>query len=208
MYMRPGQVVSLGAPPGASATAPWCGGLPVVKQMLSSLGYYRGTPSGPNQWLAQDDAAMNAFSLVEGLSYRSGVVTQTHCARLIERWEGKFTGALKSQMVRVAREEPGGINAARLRCMAKPGYMWDPSTNTCIAPSRTLVGDVPPEMAAAQACVEAGGVWHSDMKQCVFVEDAAARPAGWWDRQSTGVKVAMIGGGVVAAGTILYALAR
>ena len=90
----PGQVVSLGAPPGASATASWCGGLAVVKQMLYDLGHYYGVPSPPNNWRAEDNAAMNAFALGEGLPYRSDVVMPEHCARLIARWEGKFAQTL------------------------------------------------------------------------------------------------------------------
>lgn len=70
-----------------------------------------------------------------------------------------------------------------------------------------------PGSEAAQAllnkvsCEQQGGVWDAGKAACLSPEQAAEQ-ATWWGRQSTGVKVAIIGGGaavLIGLGWLLFA---
>jgi hypothetical protein len=221
----------LGLPPGASAQPPWCGGIAPLKQMLTDLGFYLG-PIDSNFDKATD-SAVASFARSKGVAYRSGVLSSELCAKMAAAWESRF-GVKKIDVRRVSQQfaqralvTPKGdeqltLDQEAFQCQIQ-GKVWDPATRTCSKPppaqQQTSFETPADELGPVEQCLLAGGGWLDG--ECVYPEtgermeyqprdEAGVQVAepGWWERQDTGVKVAIIGGGVLVAGGIIFAVTR
>jgi hypothetical protein len=225
----------LGLPPGAAPTGPECGSIAGLQRMLAELGVYMGAIDGALS--ASFVALCKSYAQSKGVPFSSGAtISDAFCSAVAADWNARFykpfSASLRQAVARTTTATPSysrgmvsdgsmAIDPAALQC-AFQGGVYDPATKKCSFPSRdtTNGGGTPADqLTAVEQCLSAGGGWLDD--HCVFpdtgdrmdTQDARAsistgEEPGWWDKQDTPVKVAIIGGGVLVVVGIGYAVLR